>query len=105
MAHGPDLSLGCCHGWFPPGLPVVGHSHTPPPGLGTGSQDAVGGGAHRALVGLLARVPPHVHHQHVLRLEGLLLPRARLPAAHELFLLPVDVLIVDVLRRNKPDSP
>lgn len=48
-------------------------------------------------MGLLARVPAHVHHQHVLRLEGLLLPRAGLPAAHELLLLPVDVFVVDVL--------
>lgn len=77
--------------------------------------DAVGKGiapgpTHRALVGLLARVPAHMHHQHVLRLKGLLLPRAGLPAAHELLLLPVDVLIVDVLsgtspRRGEPGHP
>lgn len=55
-----------------------------------------------ALVGLLACVPAHVHHQHVLRLEGLLLPRAGLPAAHKLLLLPVDVLIVDMLPGTSP---
>lgn len=53
--------------------------------------------AHRALVRLLTRVPAHVDNQHVLRLEGLLLPRAGLPAAHKLLLLPVNVLIVDML--------
>lgn len=47
---------------------------------------------------LLTRVPAHVDNQHVLGLEGLLLSRAGLPAAHELLLLPVDVLIVDVLQ-------
>lgn len=46
---------------------------------------------------LLTGVPAHVHNQHVLGLEGLLLSGAGLPAAHELLLLPVDVLIVDVL--------
>lgn len=47
---------------------------------------------------LLPRVTPHVDHQHVLSLEGLLLPRTLLPAAHELLLLTVDVVVVDVLR-------
>lgn len=46
---------------------------------------------------LLTRVSAHVNNQHVLGLEGLLLSRAGLPAAHELLLLPVDVLIVDML--------
>lgn len=57
----------------------------------------LGRDTYRALVRLLASVPPHVDHQHILRFEGLLLPRAGLPAAHELLLLPVDMLIVDVL--------
>lgn len=52
---------------------------------------------HRALVWFLPRVPPHVNHQHVLSFEGLLLPRTVVPAAHELLLLPVDVVIIDVL--------
>lgn len=56
-----------------------------------------GSSTHRALVGLLARVSAHVHDEHVLRLEGLLLPGAGLPAAHKLLLLAVDVLVVDVL--------
>lgn len=63
----------------------------------TGGEGGAGRSTHRALVGLLARVPAHVHHQHVLRLEGLLLARAGLPTAHKLLLLPMDVLIVDVL--------
>lgn len=42
----------------------------------------------------------HVDHQHVLRLEGLLLTRTLLPAAHELLLLAVDVVVVDVLCRE-----
>lgn len=46
---------------------------------------------------LLTRVPAHVDNQHVLGLEGLLLSRAGLPAAHELLLLPVNVLVVDML--------
>lgn len=78
ISHEARLSSRDCRGW----------------GAGKGR---AGSSAHRALVRLLARVPAHVHHQHVLRLEGLLLPRAGLPAAHELLLLPVDVLIVDVL--------
>lgn len=39
----------------------------------------------------------HVDHQHVLRLEGLLLAGTFLPATHELLLLAVDVVVVDVL--------
>lgn len=50
---------------------------------------------------LLAGVAPHVDHQHVLRLEGLLLSRALVPAAHELLLLAVDVLVVNVLWRRR----
>lgn len=57
--------------------------------------------AHRALVWLLTRVPAHVDNQHVLGLEGLLLPGAGLPAAHKLLLLPMDVLIVDMLEGRK----
>lgn len=53
--------------------------------------------AHRALVGFLPRVTPHVHYQHVLSLERLLLPGAVLPAANELLLLSVDVIVIDVL--------
>lgn len=45
-------------------------------------------------------MPAHVDHQHVLRLEGLLLSRAILPPTHKLFLLPMDVVIVDVLRKK-----
>lgn len=52
---------------------------------------------HRALVRFLPRVPAHVNHQHVLSFEGLLFPRTLVPAAHELLLLPVDVVIIDVL--------
>lgn len=52
---------------------------------------------HRALVWFLPRVPAHVYHQHVLSFEGLLLPRTVVPAAHELLLLSVDVVIIDVL--------
>lgn len=57
--------------------------------------------AHRALVRLLTRVPAHVNNQHVLGLEGLLLSGAGLPAAHELLLFSVDVLIVDMLEDGK----
>lgn len=57
--------------------------------------------AHRALVRLLTRVPAHVDNQHVLGLERLLLSRAGLPATHELLLLPVDVLVVDMLYRGE----
>lgn len=46
---------------------------------------------------LLPRVTPHVNHQHVLSLEGPLLPGTRSPVTHKLLLLPMDVLIVDVL--------
>lgn len=60
--------------------------------------------AHRALVGLLSSVPSHVHHQHVLSFEGLLLPRAVLPAADKLLLLPMDMIIVDVLVGEKGET-
>lgn len=53
-----------------------------------------------ALVGFFPSMPAHVDHQHVLRLEGLLLSRAVLPPAHKLLLLPMDVVIVDVLRKK-----
>lgn len=56
--------------------------------------------AYCAFMRLLPCVAPHVDHQHVLRLEGLLLPRALLPATHELLLLAVDVVVVDVLWRQ-----
>lgn len=49
----------------------------------------------------LPRVAAHVNHQHVLSFEGLLLPRTLLPAAHELLLLPVDVVVIDVLRETR----
>lgn len=54
-----------------------------------------------ALVGFLPGVPAHVDHEHVLGLEWLLFPRAVLPAAHKLLLLPVDVVVVDVLRKRR----
>lgn len=56
---------------------------------------------YRALVRLLARVSAHVHHQHVLGLEGPQLPGATSPVAHELLPLPVDMLTVDVLRGER----
>lgn len=49
---------------------------------------------------LLPGVTSHVDHQHVLGLEGLLLARTLLPATHELLLLAVDVVVVDVLCRE-----
>lgn len=52
---------------------------------------------HRALVRFLPRVAAHVNHQHVLSFEGLLLPRTLVPAAHELLLLSMDVVVIDVL--------
>lgn len=59
------------------------------------------GVTHSALVRFLAGVSAHVDHQHVLRLEGPLLSRAVLPVTHELLLLPVDVLVIDVLCKRK----
>lgn len=50
---------------------------------------------------LLPRVPPHVDHQHILGLEGLLLAGTLLPAAHKLLLLAVDVVVVDVLKGGR----
>jgi hypothetical protein len=48
-------------------------------------------------VRLLPRVPPHVHDEHVLRLERLLLPRAPDPRAYERLLVGPDVVGVQVL--------
>lgn len=62
-----------------------------------GQQNADGRAPYCAFVRLLPRVTSHVDHQHVLRLEGLLLAGTFLPAAHELLLLAVDVVVVDVL--------
>ena len=52
---------------------------------------------YRALVRLLASVPPHVHDEHVLGFERFLVARALLPAADEALLVGVDVVVVDVL--------
>lgn len=41
---------------------------------------------------------PHMNHQHVLRLERLLLARAVLPLAYETLLVGVDVVVGDVLQ-------
>lgn len=67
-------------------------------GEGEESREAARRFTHRALVWFLPRVAAHVNHQHVLSFEGLLLPRTLLPATHELLLLPVDVVVIDVLR-------
>ncbi len=45
---------------------------------------------------LLPRVPPHVHDEHVLRLERLLLPGAAAPLADEGLLVGADVVAVQV---------
>lgn len=58
-------------------------------------------GSYRAFMRLLPRVSPHVDHQHVLSLEGLLLPGTLIPATHKLLLLTVDVVVVYVLRRKR----
>lgn len=50
---------------------------------------------------LLARVSAHVHHQHVLGFERPQLPGTAPPVAHELLPLPMDMLAVDMLRREK----
>ena len=44
-------------------------------------------------MGLLPRVPPHVDHQHVLGLEGLLVSGAVLPLTNETLLVCMDVVI------------
>ncbi len=46
---------------------------------------------------LFTRVPPHVHDQHVLGLEGFLLARTVLPLAHEGLLAGADVILVQML--------
>ena len=49
----------------------------------------------------LPGVPPHVHHQHVLRLEGLLLPGAVVPLADERLLVGLNVVFGQVLKKEK----
>lgn len=56
--------------------------------------------SYRTLVWFFPSMPPHVDHQHVLRLKGFLFSRAFLPPTHKLLLLPVDVVIVDVLENK-----
>ena len=53
--------------------------------------------SYRASVRFFPRVPPHVHNEHVLGLEGLLLPGAVVPLADEMLLVRPDVVRVDVL--------
>ena len=53
---------------------------------------------YRASVRFLPRVPSHVNNEHVLRLEGLLLPRAADPLADERLLVGPDVVHVQVLK-------
>lgn len=55
---------------------------------------------HSALVRFLASVSSHMHHQHVLSLKWSLLTRAVLPVANKFFLLPMDMLIIDVLQED-----
>ena len=55
-------------------------------------------GTHRALVGFLSGVPPHVDDQHVLRLERLLLSTALPPLADKRLLVRVDVVVRNVLQ-------
>jgi hypothetical protein len=52
-------------------------------------------------VRLLPRVSAHVHDEHVLGLERLLLARAVDPSTHEGLFAGVDVVIVDVLATGK----
>ena len=56
---------------------------------------------HSAFVRLLPRVSPHVHHQHVLGFEGLLLSRAIQPSAHEFLLLTMNMVIIYMLGVGK----
>ena len=56
--------------------------------------------AYRAVMRLFSCVPSHVNDQHVLRLEGLLLPGAALPLTHEGLLVAADVLVVQVLQHS-----
>ena len=44
-----------------------------------------------------SRVPPHVHHEHVLGFEGFLLPRAVFPLADERLLVRPDMIVIEVL--------
>jgi len=55
-------------------------------------------------MGLLPSVSTHVNHKHVLGLKRLLFSRALLPSAHKLFLLSMDVVIVDMLQVEKSDN-
>ena len=54
---------------------------------------------YRALVRLLPCMPPHVDHQHVLRLERFLLSWAVPPLAHKVLLVGVDVVVGNMLDR------
>lgn len=53
-----------------------------------------------ALVWFFTRVAPHVDNQHVLSLEGSLLPGAAPPPTNKLLLVTVNVIVVDVLARQ-----
>lgn len=52
-----------------------------------------------AFVWLFPCMSPHVDHQHILGFEWFLLPGTIQPSAHELFLLTMYVVIVDMLFR------
>lgn len=50
-----------------------------------------------AFVWFFPRMPAHMHHQHVLRLERLLCPRAAVPPTDKRLLIRMYVIVVDVL--------
>ena len=57
--------------------------------------------SYSASVWFFSSVSPHVHDQHVLRLEGLLLSAAVFPLTDERLLVHPDVVVVQVLEIRK----
>lgn len=52
--------------------------------------------SYRAFVRLFARVPSHVHNQHILGFERLFVARARLPTAYKRLLVAMNVIGVNM---------
>lgn len=60
--------------------------------------------SYRALVWFFSGVPSHVDYQHILSFEWLLFPCTLLPATDKLLLLPMNVIIIDVLKNGKEEA-
>jgi hypothetical protein len=65
--------------------------------VSTDPKEIVAFSTYSASMWFFPSVAPHVHHQHILGLEGLLLPGTIFPLAHERLLAITNMVIVEML--------